>query len=313
MTEGQQFAHGVLVYADEDELCAAALPFVREGLAAGEFVCVVTGHNELLRQALGADAEQVVFLDAGAWFARPGDTFAGYQRLVEENLAKSGARARVLAEAVWADRSRAEVAEWQRLEAAINVVFADAPLDVVCCYDQRHAPEHVQAGAAQTHPHIHDGDGWQANPAYLVPDAFIEQLERDDCLPAPPAAAGAMPVNGNLADLRAFVRATAERTGMSPDRADDVVVVANELATNLVSHSAGQGQLLTWASEGQLVCELRDPAGNRPPPLAGYAPAGPEQASGYGLAVVRQLADLVNVGYHDQREGSAVRATFAAP
>lgn len=307
-----QFTHEALVYEDEEQFCATALPFLREGLAAGELVCVVTGHNELLRQALGADAERVAFLDAGAWFARPGDTFAAYQRFIDEDLAKSGASARVLAEAVWADRSRAEVAEWQRLEAAINVVFADAPLRVACCYDQRRAPAELQTAAAQTHPHIHDGDGRQAYPAYLAPETFIDQLERHTDLPAPPADSRAMPVNGNFADLRAFVRAAAERTGMSPDRADDVVLVANELATNLVRHSAGQGQLLMWASDGQLVCELRDPAGNRPPPLAGYAPPGPEQASGYGLTVVRQLADLVNVGYHSEREGSAVRVTFAA-
>lgn len=310
MTESR-FTHEALVYADEDEFCAAALAFLRDGIAAGELVCVVTGHNELLRQALGGDADHVAFLDADAWFARPGDTFAAYQRFIDEDLAKPGADARVLAEAVWADRSRAEVTEWQRLEAAINDVFADAPLHVTCCYDQRRAPADLQTAAAQTHPHVRHGDGWRANHAYLAPEAFIDQLERNAELPAPPADAVAMPVDGNLAELREFVRTTAERSAMPPDRADDVVLVANELTTNLVRHSAGQGQLLTWVSDDQLVCELRDPTGSRPPPLAGYAPPGPDQASGYGLAVVRQLADLVNVT-HDE-EGSAVRAAFTAP
>lgn len=309
MTDSR-FTHEALLYADEQQLCAAALPFLRDGIAAGELVCVVTDHNEVLRQALGADAERVAFLDPGEWFARPGDAFAAYQRFIDEDLDTPGARARVLAEAVWVDRGRAEITEWQRLEASINVAFADAPLCVTCCYDQRRAPTDVQNAAAQTHPSVHCDDGRQAKLAYLAPERFIDHLERDADLPAPPAHAATMTVNGNLGDVRDFVRDAAARTPELADRADDAVLVANELATNLLRHSAGRGELLAWSSDGQFLCELRDPTGSRPPPLAGYARTGPQRAGGYGLAVVRHLADLVNVT-HDER-GTAVRATFTA-
>lgn len=306
MTEGG-LSHEVLWFADEDELCAAALPFLRDGLAAGELVCVATGHSDVLRRALGADADRVAFFDVGEWFARPGHTFAAYQRFIDENLAQPGASARMLAEAVWTDRSRAELVEWQRFESAINVAFADAPLHVTCCYDRRRAPADVQTGAAQTHPSVR-GDGRHANPAYVAPETFIDQLERDGELPAPPPSAAAMTVNGNLGDLREFVRAAAARTPVPADRADDAVLVVNELATNLLRHSGAYGELLTWASDDRLVCELRDPTGSRPPPLAGYTRPDPQQANGCGLPLVRQLADLVNITHDDH--SSTVRVTF---
>ncbi len=304
------FIHEAFLYADEERLCAAAMPFLRDGIAAGELVCVVTDHNELLHQALGADARHVTFLDPGEWFARPGATFAAYQRFIDEDLARLGRRARVLAEAVWADRSRPEVAEWQRLEAAINVTFADAPLHVACCYDQRRAPTDLQEAASHTHQSVDDGNGRQTNLGDPAPERFIDHLERDTDLPAPPVHAAAMAVDGNLGELRDFVRDVAVHTAGLADRADDAVLVANELATNLLQHSAGQGELLAWSGNGQLVCELRDPAGNRPPPLAGYLRPDPQQSGGFGLAMARQLADLVNVAHDDQ--GTAVRATFTA-
>lgn len=305
------FTHEAFLYADEERLCAAALPFLRDGVAASEQVCVVTDHNELLRQALGADARHVTFLDAGEWFAQPGTAFAAYQRFIDEDLARLGRQARVLAEAVWADRSYAEVSEWQRLEAAINVTFADAPLHVACCYDQRRAPTDLQDAASHTHQRVNDGDGRQINVGELAPERFIDHLERDADLPAPPGHAAALTVNGNLGELRDFVRDVAAHTAGLADRADDAVLVANELATNLLQHSAGQGELLAWSGDGQLVCELRDPTGNRPPPLAGFLRPDPEQSGGFGLAMARQLADLVNVAHDEQ--GTAVRATFTAP
>lgn len=303
------FTHEAFLYADEERLCAAALPFLRDGVAAGELVCVITDHNELLRQALGADARHVTFVDAGEWFARPGTAFAAYQRFIDENLAPFGRRARVLAEAVWADRSRAEVSEWQRLEAAVNVAFADAPLHVACCYDQRRAPTDLQNATSHTHQSIHDGNGRQAM-ADLAPERFIDHLERDADLPAPPVHAVAMTIDGNLGELRGFVRDAAAHIPGLADRVDDAVLVVNELATNLLRYSAGQGELLAWSGSGQLICELRDPTGNRPPPLAGFLRPDPQQPGGFGLAIARQLADLVNVAHDEQ--GTAVRATFTA-
>lgn len=284
------------------------VPLLREGIAAGELVCAVTGHNDLLREALGSDADYVDFVDADEFFEWPGDTFASYRRFVDERLREPGARARVLAEAVWSSRSAAEVAEWERLEAAINVAFADAPLRVVCCYDRRRTPAAVQAAAARIHPTLLDHDGSEPSPDYTRPERYIQQLEDELDLPAPPATATEQPAEGELSELRGFVHDAADRAALPSDRADDAVIVINELVTNLLRHSAGEGRLLTWAEGRRFVCELRDPTGNRPPPLAGYVESQPEHTGGSGLALVRQLADLAHVSR--AHGGSAIRVVF---
>lgn len=303
----RQFAHESFPYADEGHLVAVAVPFLREGVAAGERVCVVTGHNGMLRDALGGDAEYVDFLDADAFFTWPGATFASYQRFIDEQV-NPGARARVLAEAVWSSRTATEVTEWERLEAAVNVAFADAPVHFVCCYDQRRTPAAVQTAAARTHATLWARDGSEPSPHYVPPEHYIRQLEDDLDLPDPPPGATEQPVEGDLGELRDFVHDAAGKAALPHDRADDAMIVINELVTNVLRHSAGEGRLLTWSDERRFVCELRDPTGNRPPPLAGYVDAHPEHTGGSGLALVRQLADLAHVS-HDGGE-SAVRVVF---
>lgn len=267
----------------------------------------MTGHNDMLRNALGDDAEYVDFLDADAFFTSPGATFASYQRFIDEQL-NTGPRACVLAEAVWSSRPATEVSEWERLEAAVNVAFADAPFHIVCCYDQRRTPTAVQTAAARTHPTLRARDGSEPSLHYVAPEHYIRQLEDDLDLPDPPAGATEQPAEGDLGGLRDFVHDAAGQAALPPERADDAMIVINELVTNVLRHSAGEGRLLTWSDERHFVCELRDPTGNRPPPLAGYVNAHPEHTGGSGLALVRQLADLAHVS-HDGDE-SAVRVVF---
>lgn len=285
-----------------------AVPFLREGVAAGELLCVVTRNNGLLHDALGRDADYVDFLDADDFFAWPGDTFAFYRHFVDERLHHTGARARVLAEAVWSDRNVPEVTEWQRLEATVNVAFADAPARFVCCYDQRTTPASVQAAAVQTHPTRLGRDGSESNPEYVPPEPYLRRLEDDLDLPDPPAGATEQPVHGDLRELRDVVHDAACRASLPPDRADDAMIAINELVTNVLRHSTGQGRLLCWSEQRRFVCELRDPTGNRPPPLAGYVGARVDHTGGSGLALVRQLADLTHVT-HDDGE-SVIRVVF---
>lgn len=295
-------------FADEEHLAEVGVPFLRDGVAAGELVCVVTAHNGLLRDALGDDAHHVDFLDADEFFASPGDTFTAYRRLVDDRLTQPDARARVLAEAVWSDRSGPEVTEWERLEAAVNVAFAEAPLRVVCCYDRRRTPASVHDAAARIHPMLLGRDGSEPSAHYASPEDYVEQLEDELVLPDPPASATEQSVEGDLGGLRDFVHDAAEQAALSPDRADDAMIVINELLTNLLRHSAGEGRLLTWNERQRFLCELRDPTGNRPPPLAGYVEAHPEHTGGSGLALVRQLADLTHVSRDGG--GSTIRVVF---
>ena len=67
------FTHRVLPYNGVNEFLGGAVPFLGEGLAAGDRVRVVCGValEHLLRDALGDDARRVEFTDAARWYAHP--------------------------------------------------------------------------------------------------------------------------------------------------------------------------------------------------------------------------------------------------
>jgi anti-sigma regulatory factor (Ser/Thr protein kinase) len=96
-----------------------------------------------------------------------------------------------------------------------------------------------------------------------------------------------------LRNVRRFVSSYAE-SSLGKARTEDLVLAVNELATNSVRHGGGVGTLRIWTESDALVCEIRD-TGNIADPQAGLTPPTPDQPSGRGLWVVRQLVDLMRI------------------
>src|SRR5579862_6457757 len=86
---------------------------------------------------------------------------------------------------------------------------------------------------------------------------------------APPAATDA-PILDQVFDadslyaLRAAVAAHAADAGLSPGRADDLVIAVHELAANAVRHGAGHGRLRVRRAEDVLLCETSDDGAPQP-------------------------------------------------
>jgi anti-sigma regulatory factor (Ser/Thr protein kinase) len=117
----------------------------------------------------------------------------------------------------------------------------------------------------------------------------------EDTVPAAPPVADEIAFTIDLLnEVRRFVWARAKRAGLMGQRAADVILAANELATNSVRHAGGDGRLLMWREDGTLVCEVRD-AGHITDPLVGQRRPTPEQPSGRGLWIVSQLSDHVEI------------------
>jgi anti-sigma regulatory factor (Ser/Thr protein kinase) len=119
-----------------------------------------------------------------------------------------------------------------------------------------------------------------------------------------PQAAGRMPTNrrattpvldmtfrvGDLIRLRSAVAAYAAELGAGR-RAEDVVLIAHELAGNAIRHGGGAGRLRLWRDDYRLLCRVSDTG----PGLAGVAGVGAELPSaqvpgGRGLWIARRLA-----------------------
>ena len=77
------------------------------------------------------------------------------------------------------------------------------------------------------------------------------------------------------------------------------MLAANELASNSVRHGGGFGVLRVWVDGDAVVCEVRD-QGRIGDPLAGRHTPQLDQVGGWGLWIVNQTCDLVEV-----RSGSA--------
>ena len=120
---------------------------------------------------------------------------------------------------------------------------------------------------------------------------------------------------GSLYTLRAAVAAHATQAGLTPGRADDLVIAVHELAANAVRHGAGHGRLRIWRSDQALRCEITDdglPDAKDVPD----EPAEPETKSpewrtepGHGLSLVRQVADHTSLS--SGRDGTSATISFA--
>ncbi len=297
--------HPALFYGTPAEYLAGTVPFVIEALAVGEPVAVAVppANLELLRRELGADAERVHLLDMTQAGRNPGRIIPGVLRAFAD--AHPGVHVRIIGEPIWAGRSEAEYPACAQHEALINHAFAGRWVTILCPYDTASLGPVALADAVRTHPWVVDGTGeWRASGAYS-PDDVVADYNRE--LPEPPDAATLVVGADGLRGLRKFVSETAVRAGLGEDRADDVVLVVTELASNSVEHAGSDATVLLGVWGGQLVCQVRD-RGHITDPLAGRRPEAPGQVRGRGLLLVNHLVDLVRV--HTTPSGSTVEVRF---
>ncbi len=289
------FHHEALFYNGEDGFLRGTLPFVREGLAAGEplLVAAVEQRARLLRDALGDDAERVHFLDMHALARNPARVIPAWREFVLEHSAHPrGVRA--VGEPAWAGRSAAELDECARHESLLNVAFSCGPAwRLLCPYDLGALDAATIDAARSTHPALmHEGIS-RRNGAYLpleiAPGPF------NGSLPAPPADHEQLLFTRlGLGAVRNLVAARAEAAGLSIDTGEELVLAINELATNSVQYGGGGGTLRIWREPRTFVCEVRDRGFIRDPLVGRLAPPV-EQHGGRGLWLVNQLCDLVQI------------------
>jgi hypothetical protein len=281
-----------MLYADDQALPDIAVPFLRQGLEAGEVVLAVAPEPALsrLRHVVGSDA--VAFRDAAHWYSQPTRTIAAYSSFIEEN---PGVRIRDLAEPTWRRGSPAEIAEWTRYESIVNQTFADIDAVVLCLYDRRRNDPAALDGAVCTHPELVGESGPRANDAYLDPQTVYAAVDRQPLPPVPPDAPAMAVDDIDLCGLRAFVGGHAKGHGISSARLHDLLVATTEVATNAIRHGLPPVTCRTWADGEDLVVDVTDGGHWRPEGLPGFLPPNPLIRAGFGLWGVRMLCPLVQL------------------
>jgi anti-sigma regulatory factor (Ser/Thr protein kinase) len=296
--EGEdRFRHDALFYAGREDFVAKTLPFIVEGVEAGEPILVVVSAEKIerLRAELDGRADRVRFADMGAVGLNPARIIPAWRSFVAEQKAL-GRPFRGIGEPIWAARSRDELDECERHEALLNVAFDGAPAWWLACpYDTDTLPAAVLEEAERNHPFlVHEGVRHPSG-AYRGLDRAAAPFDRP--FAAAPASARQLPFlpeAESLRGLRALVAEEAARFELSASRTDDLVLAASEVATNSIRHGGGAGVLRLWSEADSLVCEISD-AGKIEDPLVGRARPAGDLESGYGLWLANQVCDLVQI------------------
>ncbi len=308
--------HQAVLYDSEEDLLGTVVPFLREGVRAGEPTVVVAGQmaEALLRGAL-PEADQLVFLDRRE-HPRPSSTITAFRELFAGYVAAGASGIRLVGQLAPATLA-ASWWWWARYEAARNHVYDEFPLASMCLYDTRSTPRHVVGDVLATHPQLATVHGQRPSEGYRPTTEFLAGHA-----PMPdPLEAGAPLidlVDAPLADARHAVW-DADRAGRLAASVDveAVVLMVNEALTNAARHGLLPARFRLWAGADRVVVAVGDHGPGPADPLAGLLPArhalagepGRNSQGGQGLWLIHELADHVTLDQHP--EGYTLRATLA--
>ena len=290
------FVHEALLYCGESGFLAGTLPFLREGVEAGEPMLVVVGAAKIaaLRAELDDGAEQVHFADMAEIGRNPARIIPAWRDFLDRN--GGGTRpVRGIGEPIWAGRGPAELVECQRHETLLNVAFAGSGTwSLLCPYDVDALDPAVVQEAERSHPVIVEGGARRASATCRDPDTMAAPF--DVPLAPPPRHVQTFTFCGpeSLAGLRMTVARRAIGAGFDRAEAAELVLAVHEAASNSVRHAEGEGTLRMWSDGDVLICELRD-TGHNDAPLVGRQRPTVGEPGGRGLWMANQLCDLVQL------------------
>lgn len=307
------FRHEIVLYGGRPDLVEGVAGFVADGVRAGEPVCVMVPPATLtgLRRRLGAiaDDHRVVLADMSEVGRNPGRIISAWHDFAALHGA-GGRPLRGVGQPVWDGRSAAELDECLHHEHLLNLAFdGGPPLWLICPYDTASLPAAIVDAAIARHPYVR---GHPGHPGHAVDGSRDRRpppgARSPNSLAPPPEGTRAMPVErGNLAAVRRAVRAHAAAAGLPRTRTAELILAVSELATNSVRHGGGRATLTSWSTAEGVVHEVRD-AGWIDRPLAGRIRPTRNQPHGWGLWLVHQLCDLVQV--RSSPAGTVVRVTM---
>ena len=292
-------SHAAAVVGSDEEILAVALPFLADGLAAGDTTVLACPDElaELIRAGLGVDAATVENLPGiGLQETRAPDALTVTRRLLERARSTGSGRVRLVGQVQFGEQPRSW-REGARYEAARNVLLARSPLAGLCLYDSRILPVEILDGARATHPELVVGGVRRSSPDFGDPRDFVRRLP----VPREPVEDSApvvdIPAATVLADLRHRLGAALTAHVADPDLADDLHLAVSEVAANAFRHGEAPVSARLWVGPDQVICEIGDRGSTFADPLAGFQPAhGPDLGrGGMGLWLARKLFDHVDL------------------
>jgi anti-sigma regulatory factor (Ser/Thr protein kinase) len=272
------YYHETAFYRSDTDFLALVVPFLEEGVAAGEPVVVACrAPNERLLRDRVADPSGIRFLPGTHQYDRPTESVLNYRKLFGEYA--GAAQIRVVGD-VPHPGVGASWDWWSRYEAAVNDLFAEFPLWGLCPYDLRTTPGDVLADVLRTHPRLVGADG-----GHLVNPDYRESWACSDPSPDPLEAEHPLVdlLDPTPAEARHAVSAACVATRLTEDELDDIVYAASEAVTNALTHGKPPARLRIWADDVHVVVAVSDRGEGPDSPTAGLAPTERTTTAGLGL------------------------------
>lgn len=119
------------------------------------------------------------------------------------------------------------------------------------------------------------------------------------------------PVTDDLTFLRQRVREYLTALGFGERRCSDFVLAVSEALGNVLEHARTPGTLTLSHDAGHVTAEISDSAGLLTDPDAGVSRPPPDAHRGYGLWLMRELCDSVQISADEH--GSVVRLRMRRP
>lgn len=292
------YTHEAVFFSSRSALLEAAVPWLREGLQAGEDVALACtdDNNAALAAALGQDP-RVLVLPRTRIYRKTVDAVAFYHDLVTARVAAGQPRLRLVGELGFDTRPQGQE-EWRRYEAVCNHALAPLPLWSLCAYDTQALPRPLLDTAWVTHPWLRTDGARAWNGDFVEPACLLRDLAR----PLEPPAAGASTITltqlGELPGLRRWLRGRLDAAPAGAKAAEDAVLAVDEVAANGLRHGRPPVEVALWLTPAHVVCDITDHGTGITDPLAGYAPPDPLQLpeGGAGLWLTRRLCHDVTIG-----------------
>jgi anti-sigma regulatory factor (Ser/Thr protein kinase) len=289
------YRHEAFFYDGFDEFLGGSLRFIKEATVRDEPVLVVVSQQKIgaLEESLGGSSESVLFADMADVGQNPGRIIAAWQDFLHERAGPTRG-VHGIGEPIWAERTPEELVECQRHEALLNMAFGDFDFRLMCPYDTSRLTEDVIYEALRTHPLVFEDGYSSVSPFYPGLHEITDHSRAPLSEPPDWAFQLSFRSKGDLGRVRRFVALQAGHAGFGVEQTQDVVLAANEMATNSLRYGGGEGALRIWCESGSFILEFSDQGSIDEPMVGRFRPAA-HQAGGRGFWLANHLCDLVQV------------------
>jgi anti-sigma regulatory factor (Ser/Thr protein kinase) len=311
----QGYRHAALFFDSDEDFLAKALPFLEEGLSAGEAGLVVCQepHNALLAEALPDDAH-VLVLPREAVNTRAAHVGVAYERLAHRLLAEGARGTRLVSEPAYGREPQAWET-WADFESVSNVTLSALRLSSVCGYDVRRLSAAMLHDVERSHPQVLTEDGPVPSGAYVAPsDLLGTGPPRPDPLEAtaPSLDLAGITDRTGVARTRGQVRAVVDAACPDSLVGEEFTGAVAEVVTNAFHYGGPPVHDRLWTSPTRLLCTVTDCGTGADLLFAGYSRGDiDDERTRAGLWLARQSCDRLDA--YPTAGGFTVRLSSAVP